>query len=58
MGSDLTASDFGEGIKGLAEIFTEEVSAKLCLETVDNSLNALVGTSQSVIMTGIGDNEI
>ena len=58
MGGDLTASDFGEGIKGLAEIFTEEVSAKLYLQTVDDALDAVVRTGQRIVMTGIGDDDI
>ena len=58
MGGDLTASDFGEGIKGLAEIFTEEVSAKLHLESVDDALDVVVSTGEGIVMTGIIDDHI
>ena len=54
----MTAGDFGEGVKGLAEIFTQKVSAKLHLETVDHALDAVVSTHQSVVMTGVGNNDI
>ena len=58
MGGDLTSSDFGEGIKGLAEIFTEEVSAKLYLQTVDDALDVVVSTGEGIVMTGIIDDHI
>ena len=54
----MTAGDFGEGVKGLAEIFTEEVSAELCMEAVENTLDAFVGSGQGIVVTGVGDDDI
>ena len=44
VGSDLTSRYFCKGIYGLAEIFAEEVSAKLHLEALDDALDTVVGT--------------
>ena len=58
LGGDLTASDFGKNIKGLAEIFGKEVAAESLLQAIDDTLDAVVRTKQSIVMTGVGDDDI
>ena len=52
----MTAGDFGEGVKGLTEIFAQKVAAQLHLQTVDHALDAVVGTYQSIVDSEIGGN--
>ena len=54
----MTAGDFGEGVKGLTEIFAQKVAAQLHLQTVDHALDAVVGTYQSIVMAGVGYDDI
>ena len=58
VGGDLAACDFGESVKCLAEVFTEKVAAKLYLEAIDDTLDAIVSTNQSIVMTSICHDDI
>ena len=58
MGGDLATSDLGKGVENEAEIFAKEVATQLLLETVEDALEVFAGTSEGVIMAGIGDDEI
>ena len=42
----------------MAEVFGKEVSAKLHLESVDDALDVVVSTGESIVMTGIIDDHI
>ena len=57
-GSDLSAGDFPELINALAEILTEEVAGELLLETFDHTADALLGTQESLVVAGTGDDDI
>ena len=54
----MTTSYFSDGIESLAQVLAEEVAAELHLESVDDALNAVVRTGQSVVMTGVGDDDV
>jgi hypothetical protein len=54
----LTTSNFGEGIESKAEVFGKEVSAELLVHTFKYTLKMRVGASQSVVMTGVGNDDI
>ena len=55
---DLSAGDFGEDVESLAEVFGYEVSAELHLHAGEDVLGAFVGTEESVVMTGRGDDDV
>ena len=58
VGGDLTASDFGEGVEGEAEVFGEEVAAEIVVEAVEDALEVGVGTGESVVVTGVCDDNL
>ena len=54
----MTAGDFGEGVEGKAEIFGKEIAAEVVVEAVKDTKQMFVGTSQGIVMTGIGDDDV
>ena len=58
LGSDLAAGDVGEVGEGEAEVFGEEVAGELVVETLEDVEEALVGTEKSVVVAGIGDDDV
>ena len=54
----MAAGDFGKDVEREAKVFGEEVAREVFLHAVDDSLDAFVSSKQSVIMAGIGDDDI
>ena len=58
LGGDSTTGDFGKNIKGLAEIFCEEITAELLRHAVQDTGNAVVGIEQCIVVAGISDDDV
>ena len=54
----MTAGDFGEGVEGKVEIFGKEIAAEVVVEAVEDTKQMFVGTSQGIVMTSIGDDDV
>ena len=42
----------------MAEIFGKEIAAEVVVEAVEDTKQMFVGTSQGIVMTGIGDDDV
>ncbi len=54
----MAAGDFGKGVEGEAKVFGKEVATESVVEAVEYALKMFVGANQSIVMTGIGDDNI
>ena len=54
----MAAGDFGKGVESEAKVFGKEVATESVVEAVEYSLKMFVGANQSIVMTGIGYDNI
>ena len=57
LGGDLATCDFGEDVESLAEVFGKEVAGKAAVQAFDDTLDAVVGTEEGVVVSGVGDDD-
>ena len=54
----MAAGDFGKGVESEAKVFGKKVATESVVEAVEYSLKMFVGANQSIVVTGIGDDDI
>ena len=54
----MAAGDFGKDVEGLAKVFTKEVATHLHVEAGEDALESFVSTEESVVVAGVGNDDI
>ena len=54
----MATGDFGKDVEGLAKVFAKEVAAHLHVETGEDTLEGVVSTEESVVVAGVGNDDI
>lgn len=58
VGGDLATGDFGKDVEDLAEVFAKEVATHLHAEAGEDALEGFVSTEESVVVAGVGNDDI
>ena len=54
----MATGDFGKDVEGLAKVFAKEVATHLHVEAGEDALESFVSTEESVVVAGVGDDDI
>ena len=54
----MATSNLGEGVEGEAEVFGKKVAAGLLTKAIDDALKMCLGTTEGIVMTSIGNDDI